>query len=122
MITKPGKVQTISILVLISGILNVFGGGLLALLIIIGTLGIGILCAPVLILPMILGVVEIVYGINLLSDPPKVKELSQPIAIFEICSIIFANVFAVVVGIISLVLLNDDEVKSYFSALQEAEG
>lgn len=122
MITKPGKVQTISILVLISGILNVFGGGLLALLIIIGTLGIGILCAPVLILPMILGVVEIVYGINLLSDPPKVKELSQPIAIFEICSIIFANVFAVVVGIISLVFLNDDEVKSYFSALQEAEG
>ncbi len=122
MITKPGKVQTISILVLISGILNVFGGGLLALLIIIGTLGIGILCAPVLILPMILGVVEIVYGINLLSDPPKVKELSQPIAIFEICSILFANVFAVVVGIISLVFLNDDEVKSYFSALQEAEG
>ncbi|NOQ40603.1 MAG: hypothetical protein GQ562_09820 [Anaerolineales bacterium] len=122
MITKPGKVQTISILVLISGILNVFGGGLLALLIIIGTLGIGILCAPVLILPMILGVVEIVYGINLLSDPPKVKELSQPIAILEICSILFANVFAVVVGIISLVFLNDDEVKSYFSALQEAEG
>jgi hypothetical protein len=121
-ITKPGKVQTISILVLISGILNVFGGGLLALLIIIGTLGIGILCAPVLILPMILGVVEIVYGINLLSDPPKVKELSQPIAILEICSILFANVFAVVVGIISLVFLNDDEVKSYFSALQEAEG
>jgi hypothetical protein len=120
-ITKPGKVQTISILVLISGILNVFGGGLLALLIIIGTLGIGILCAPVLILPMILGVVEIVYGINLLSDPPKVKELSQPIAILEICSILFANVFAVVVGIISLVFLNDDEVKSYFSALQEAE-
>lgn len=122
MITKPGKVQTISILVLISGILNVFGGGLLALLIIIGTLGIGILCAPVLILPMILGVVEIVYGINLLSDPPKVKELSQPIAVLEICSILFANVFAVVVGIISLVFLNDDEVKSYFSALQEAEG
>lgn len=122
MITKPGKVQTISILVLISGILNVFGGGLLALLIIIGTLGIGILCAPVLILPMILGVVEILYGINLLSDPPKVKELSQPIAILEICSILFANVFAVVVGIISLVFLNDDEVKSYFSALQEAEG
>lgn len=122
MITKPGKIQTISILVLISGILNVFGGGLLALLIIIGTLGIGILCAPVLILPMILGVVEIVYGINLLSDPPKVKELSQPIAILEICSILFANVFAVVVGIISLVFLNDDEVKSYFSALQEAEG
>ena len=122
MITKPGKVQTISILVLISGILNVFGGGLLALLIIIGTLGIGILCTPVLILPMILGVVEIVYGINLLSDPPKVKELSQPIAILEICSILFANVFAVVVGIISLVFLNDDEVKSYFSALQEAEG
>lgn len=122
MITKPGKIQTISILVLISGILNVFGGGLLALLIIIGTLGIGILCAPVLILPMILGVVEILYGINLLSDPPKVKELSQPIAILEICSILFANVFAVVVGIISLVFLNDDEVKSYFSALQEAEG
>lgn len=114
---KPGKVQTLSILIIISGILNIFGGGVLALLIIIGTIGLGLFCAPILILPMILGVAELIHGINMLADSPRVKEPSQVIAIMEICSILFGNLFAVVVGVINLVFSNDPEVKGYFESL-----
>lgn len=115
---KPGKVQTLSTLIIISGFLNFFGGGILALLIIIGTLGIGLFCAPILILPMILGVAELIQGINLLAEPPRVKEPSQAIAILEICSILFANVFAVVVGVVNLIFSSDQEVKEYFASLK----
>ncbi len=113
---KPGKIQTLSILLIISGILNFFGGGILALLIIIGSIGLGLLCAPILVLPMILGVAELTHGINLLADPPRVKGPSQAIAIMEICSILFGNMFAVVVGVINLVIGNDLEVKGYFES------
>lgn len=115
--TKPSKVQTMAILVLINGIINIVWGGILALLIIVGTIGIGLLCAPILILPMVLGVVEIVYALNLMADPPKVKEPSLAIAILEICSLLFANLFGVITGVLSLVFLNEEEVKRYFASL-----
>jgi len=113
---KPSKVQTMAILVLISGILNIVWGGVLALL---GVLTlIGILCAPLLILPMVLGAFELIYALNLLADPPKVKDPSQAIAILEICDIFFLNIFGVVVGVLSLILISDEEVKAYFAALK----
>jgi hypothetical protein len=104
-----------AVLVLINGIINVLWGGLLALLIIIGTIGIGLLCAPILILPMVLGVVEIIYALNLMAEPPRVKEPSLAIAILEICSILFLNLFGVIAGVISLVFINEEEVKNYFA-------
>jgi len=113
--TKPAKVQTIAILVLINGILNIVWGGILALLGVISL--VGILCAPVLILPMILGVFELIYALNLLAEPPKVKEPSQAIAILEICDILFLNIFGVVVGVLSLIFINEEEVKAYFDSL-----
>jgi hypothetical protein len=114
--TKPGKVQTLSILIIISGILNIFGGGVIALLIIIGTIGVGLLCAPILVLPMILGVAELIQGLNMLADPPRGKGPSQALAIFEICSILFGNLFAVTVGVVNLVYGADAEVKTYFES------
>ena len=114
--TKPSKVQTMAVLVLISGILNIVWGGILALFGVLTV--IGILCAPLLILPMVLGVFELIYALNLLADPPKVKDPSQAIAILEICDIFFLNIFGVVVGVLSLVLINDEEVKSYFASLK----
>lgn len=117
---KPAKVQTMAILVLINGVVNIAWGGVLGILIIAGTLGIGLLCAPILILPVVLGVFEIVYGINLMAEPPKVKELSMPLAILEICNILFLNIYGVVVGILSLVFMNEPEVKGYFADLESA--
>ena len=116
MTEKPIKVQTMAILVLVSGILNVIWGGILALGGMISI--IGILCAPILILPMVLGVFELIYALNLLADPPKVKKPYQAIAILEICNIIFLNIFSVVVGILSLIFISEEEVKDYFASLE----
>jgi hypothetical protein len=114
--TKPSKVQTMAVLVLISGILNIAWGGILALL---GVLTIfGICCSPILILPMALGVFELIYALNLLADPPKVDEPSQVIAILEVCDIFFLNLFGAFVGILSLIFINEDEIKSYFASLK----
>jgi hypothetical protein len=105
-----------AVLVLINSILNIAWGGILALL---GVLTVvGILCAPLLILPMVLGVFELIYAINLFAEPPKVKEPSQAIAILEICDIFFLNIFGVVVGALSLIFMNDEEMKDYFASLK----
>ena len=113
---KPSKVQIMAVLVLINGILNIVWGGILALL---GVFSIvGILCAPVLILPMVLGVFELIYALNLLAEPPKVKGSSQAIAILEICDIFFLNIFGVVVGVLSLIFINEEEIKLYFASLK----
>lgn len=114
--TKPTKLQTMAVLVLISGILNILWGGILALLGIFSI--VGILCAPLLILPMVLGVFELIYALNLLADPPKVKEPSMAIAILEVCDIFFLNVFSVVVGVLSLIFASDQEIKDYFASLK----
>ena len=117
MSTKPSKVQTMAVLVLISGILNIAWGGVLGVLGILSV--VGICCAPVLILPMALGVFELIYGLNLLADPPKVDEPSQVIAILEVCDIFFLNLFGAFVGILSLIFINEDEIKAYFASLRE---
>jgi len=114
---KPGKVQTLSILILINGILNVLWGGGLFIAVVLGTFFVGLLCTPVLLLPMALGVVEIIHGINLISDPPKVAKPSRALAIFEMCGILFGNLISLVVGVIYLVFSNDGEVKGYFESL-----
>jgi hypothetical protein len=115
---KPAKLQTMAVLVLINGVLNIVWGGILALL---GVLSlIGILCAPILLLPMVLGVFELIYALKLLADPPRVTKLSQAIAILEICNFLFLNIFSVVVGVISLIFMNEDEIKDYFGSLGPA--
>lgn len=112
---KPAKVQTMAVLILVSGILNIVWGGILALF---GVLTIiGILCAPLLILPMVLGVFELIYALNLMADPPKVKKPSQAIAVLEICNIVFVNIFSVVVGVLSLIFISEVEIKDYFASL-----
>jgi hypothetical protein len=114
---KPGKLQAAAILVLINGILNILSAGLITLLIVIGTLGIGLICLPILLLPFILGVFEIIYGVNLMAEPPRVERPNQALAGFEIACILYGNVLSLAVGIISLVFYSDPEVKAYFDSL-----
>jgi hypothetical protein len=112
---RPTKVQTLAVLILVSGILNIIWGGILALIGVITV--IGILCAPLLILPMVLGVFELIYALNLMAEPPKVKNPSQALAILEICNIVFLNIFSAVVGVLSLIFFSEEEVKDYFASL-----
>jgi len=114
---KPGMVQAIAIMTLINGILNILAGLSVTTAVVLGTLGFGLLCAPVTILPSILGIFEVIYAANLLANPPKALQPSQTIAILEIACIIVGNVISLVVGILALVFYNDEEVKAYFAQI-----
>ena len=117
---KPGKVQALAIMTLINGALNIVYALGATLAIVLGTLGIGLLCAPVTILPAVLGVFEILWAIKLLSDPPQPVQPSQVIPILEISCILTGNVVSLVVGILSLVFQNELEVKRYFAEINAA--
>jgi len=114
---KPGMFTALSIITLVSGILNIFYGLTITVLIVIGTIGFGLLCAPITILPTILGVFEILYALKLLSNPQQPVRFSQAIAIMEICCIITGNILSTVAGILALVFYNDAPVKAYFEKI-----
>ncbi len=114
---KPGLVQTIAVMTLVNGILNILYGLIVTGAIVLGTFFIGIICAPVTILPAVLGIFEIVYSIKLLADPPQPIKPSQSIAILEIISLISGNVISAIVGVLALVFYAETDVKAYFARL-----
>ena len=114
---KPGMVQAIAVMTLINGILNILWGLGITGSVVVGTLGFGLLCSPVTILPLILGIFEIIYATKLLANPPQPIQPSQAIAIMEICCILVGNVISLVVGILALVFYNDATVKAYFARI-----
>jgi hypothetical protein len=113
----PGKFAAITYMTLASGILNVIYGVGLTAGIVLGTLGVGLLCAPLTILPSVLGIFEILYAVKLMSNPPQPVQPSQAIAILEICTILLGGVLPAVVGILVLVFYNDPEVNAHFNKI-----
>ncbi len=115
---KPGKVQAIAVLTLASGITNILWmlvlGILVFPLIAVATIGIGCLLYPLLILPIVLGVFEIIYAAKLLPTPIKPVKPSQSIAILEVVCALTGNLIPVAAGIVALILYSDPEVKAYF--------
>jgi hypothetical protein len=116
-IERPSNVTAIAILTIVSGAINIVGGCGVTISIVVGTIGIGLICAPLTLLPCVLGVFEILYAAKLLSNPPQPVLPSQAIAILEIAMILFLNVISVVVGILALVFYNDQTVKDYFAEI-----
>ena len=114
---KPVYVNVIAWMTLASGIVNLFWGLGLTLTVVVGTIGFGLLCAPVTLLPTVLGIFEVIYAAKLLSNPPQAVQPSTAIAILEIVCILAGNLFSVVVGILALVFYNDVTVKDYFARL-----
>jgi hypothetical protein len=104
---------------LISGISNALGALIVTATIVIGSFGLGLFCAPVALLPLVLGIFELIYAANLLANPPKPAEPSQLLAILEICAILYGNAISLIVGILALVFYSDPEVKRFFAALNE---
>lgn len=115
-VEKPGKVQAIAIMTLINGILDVLWGIGLTITVIIGTFGLGLFCAPLTILPSVLGIFEIIYATKLLRNPPR-KYPVQTIAILQICTIIFGDFVGPVIGILNLVFYSDPPVKMFIESL-----
>jgi hypothetical protein len=114
---KPGKVQAIAIMMLVNGILNILYGLYATIGIILGTFFVGVLCAPVTILPAILGIFEVIYGSKLLSNPPRRVNNIQTIAILEIIAIVSGNGLSAIVGILNLVFLSEPEVRAYLTSI-----
>ena len=120
-VEKPGMFNAISIMSLVNGIINVIYGLALTAGIVCSTLGIGLLCAPLTILPTVLGIFEIIYAAKLLSNPPKPIQPSIVLGILEICCVLWGNLISPVVGILNLVFYNDDSVKAYFAQINSQE-
>lgn len=114
---KPGLVQFIAIMTLVNGILNILYGLIVTGAIVLGTFFLGIICAPVTILPVVLGIFEILYAVKLLATPPQPVRPSQTIAILEIIAVITGNIISLIVGILALVFYADADVKYYFARL-----
>ena len=112
---KPTLINVIAWTTLASGIVNLIWG-LAASGTVLATI-IGVICTPITILPTVLGIFEIIYAAKLLSNPPQPVIPSTNIAILEIVCVLAGNVFAMVVGILSLVFYNDQIVKDYFAGL-----
>ena len=112
--SKPQKVQTIGILAIISGAINILLGlGLAAGLALSVVL---ICCAPLGALPLALGIFEVIYGIRLVGSgqQPVTHQTIQVLAILEIVTIIVGNIPSCIIGVINLLLLNDPEAMAYF--------
>ena len=108
---KPSLFTAIAVMTLTSGIVNIFWS------VIAFTHFLGIICAPVTILPAVLGIFEIIYASKLLGVPSQPIQPSQSLAILEIVCFTFGNIFSMVVGILTLVFYNDRAVKNYFAGL-----
>src|SRR6185436_10062612 len=111
----PTLVNVIAWTTLASGIVNLFWG-LAATGTVLATI-VGIICTPLTILPTILGIFEVIYAAKLFSNPAQPVQPSTNIAVFEIACVLTGNVFAMAVGILSLVFYNDTVVKDYFVRL-----
>ena len=102
----PGKIQAISIMTLVGGILAIltcFGIGL-------GTAGFWIPW----IYSLILGIMATIKGSQMLgSNPAPAFASAKTIAIMQIVNIINCDIPTLAMGIINLVFLNDPEVKEY---------
>ena len=114
---KPGLVTAIAIMTLINGIINIFVALGVTLTAIFASFGFGFLCVPITILPLVLGIFEIIYAAKLLPENPGVVKPSQTIAILEMCCILWGNFISLVVGILAMVFYNQPEIKRYFAGL-----
>jgi hypothetical protein len=114
---KPVLLTIVAVSTLTSGIVNLFWGFIMSATA-FGTI-LGIVCLPLTVLPMVLGIVEIVHAARLLSAQPQPVQPSTAIAVLEVVCVIFGNVFSMIVGILALVFYNDLTVKEYFRWLNE---
>jgi len=104
---RPDKVQAIAILTLVGGILAVF----VSLLLMATCIG---LAWPGTYFSMVCGIVCIIKGANLLGAHGYRESAPQASAILQIINIINLDVINLTMGILTLVFLNEPEVRRYY--------
>ncbi len=106
---KPGKVQALSIMMLV--------GGIYALVHALGAVAAsGLACCiwPGVYYAMVLGILAIIKASPILGETGHLQPAPKSIAIMQIINIINLDVVNCVMGIINLVFLNEPEVRRYF--------
>lgn len=114
---KPSLLKALAIITLVNGILNIIYGITVTAAIVLGTFFVGIICAPITMLPIVLGVFEILYAAKLLVNPPQPVKPATTLAVLEITMIISGNIISLIAGILTLVFYNDVGVREYFARL-----
>ena len=115
---KPTKITALILMTLISGLFNIFAAITGTAAVVMGTFGVGLICcAPLTVLPGVLGVFEVLYAFDLMAYPAKPVRPNSTIAILEICCLLFGNVLAAIAGVVALVFYNDLEVRDYFARI-----
>lgn len=116
--SKPDRVTAIIILTLVSGGTNIFLALAGTSALVLGTLGIGLICcAPLTLLPGLLGIFEVIYAFKLMAYPPKPVRPDQTIAALEICCILFGNVISLIAGIVAIIFYSEPDVRAYFDRI-----
>jgi predicted Zn finger-like uncharacterized protein len=106
---KPGKVQAISVMTLVGGILaTLLGVGM--------TLGGFPVCClwPGTYFSLVMGIMAIVKGAELLGENAHRSRPPSGLAIMQIINVINGDFVNLTLGILTLVFLSEPEVKRYF--------
>lgn len=112
-----GKASTVGILTLVGGIWAAVDT-LIGLVFLVGfgisTFGIGCLLVPLLALPGATAIMGITQGIKLVGKDASKQKAPLTVSILQICCILFLDVIQCGMGIASLVMQNDPEVKAFY--------
>jgi hypothetical protein len=106
---KPGKVQAISIMMLV--------GGIYALVHALGAVAAsGLACCiwPGVYYAIVMGIMAILRASPLLGETAYLQSAPKAVAIMQIVNIVNLDVVNCVMGILTLVFLNEPEVRRYF--------
>ena len=113
----PGKVQAIGAMHLVAGIMNVIASlfwALYGVLMGVATFGVGLLfCCPAFIL-LPIGIMEIISGSKHLSKNHAGLKPPRMTAFAENSAILGCGMISCVMGVLTLVFLNDPEVAAYY--------
>jgi peptidoglycan/LPS O-acetylase OafA/YrhL len=110
---KPGAVQAIAVVTLVSGILNVIiGVTVIPLTLFIWTLPGAF--------SIVVGIMEIAYAAKLLPDPIKPTKPNRAVAIMEIVNVINGSITSLAAGIVALVFYSNKDVTDYFAERSSA--
>lgn len=116
-IVKPNNVNAIGVMTLVSGIVNIITGFGVSFTLVLSIFS--LVCVPFTLLPAVLGVFEVLYGLKLMANPPRPAQPGKAIAILEIATFLYLNIISGVIGILALTMYTDPEVQEYFEAVNK---
>lgn len=124
----PANLKTISIIQLVSGLLNIFvmaglswfvlgmGAGTITLICTLGFCPFGGFLGFLGCLLIPIGISEVAVGAMGLSDPMNAAKFSKYAAVLELASFLCGGIPSAIAGVIVLYMLRDDEIVAYIEA------